>query len=283
MKRQGEIKFELKTMSPEEISFALDWAADEGWNPGVYDAESFYNADPKGFFIGELYGRPIGCISAVRYSNNYGFFGLFIVEEEFRRQWFGAYLARTALSYLGKRNIGLNGEPDKIDIYKKIGFKFAYNVLEFEATGKGHITKDITDAKDIPFEQLVKYDAKMFSAKRPDFLKTWISQPESSAICIYRNKKIQGFGVIRKSNSGFRIGPLFADTLNDAETIYVALSSTAPHENIYLEIPEKNKAALALAKKFEMNKISQTSRMYSLYQPDFPLSNVFAFTNSELG
>ena len=55
-------------MRREEIAFAMDLAATEGWNPGLHDAECFYAADPGGFLIGELAGEPVGCISAVSYG-----------------------------------------------------------------------------------------------------------------------------------------------------------------------------------------------------------------------
>ncbi len=40
----------IKTMDRDELDIAVDWATAEGWNPGLYDAESFCNADLNGFF-----------------------------------------------------------------------------------------------------------------------------------------------------------------------------------------------------------------------------------------
>ena len=44
-------------MRREEVAFAIDLAAREGWNPGLHDAECFFAADPDGFLIGELQDR----------------------------------------------------------------------------------------------------------------------------------------------------------------------------------------------------------------------------------
>ena len=52
----------IRNMSEHELALALDWAAAEGWNPGLDDARCFYAADPNGFFLGELDDRPAGCI-----------------------------------------------------------------------------------------------------------------------------------------------------------------------------------------------------------------------------
>ena len=37
----------VRTMSRDEIDLAVDWAAAEGWNPGLQDADCFYTADPR--------------------------------------------------------------------------------------------------------------------------------------------------------------------------------------------------------------------------------------------
>jgi hypothetical protein len=39
----------IRVMRPEEIAFAADWAAAEGWNPGLADAACFATVDPEGF------------------------------------------------------------------------------------------------------------------------------------------------------------------------------------------------------------------------------------------
>ena len=51
--------FVIRQMTMGDMELAVDWAAEEGWNPGISDAACFYNTDPQGFFIGELNGEPI--------------------------------------------------------------------------------------------------------------------------------------------------------------------------------------------------------------------------------
>ena len=56
-------------MTSDEVErIAVEWAAKEGWNPGIYDAPCFYGTDPKGFFAGFFGEEPIACISAVAYD-----------------------------------------------------------------------------------------------------------------------------------------------------------------------------------------------------------------------
>ena len=43
-------------MTKEEIAVAVNWAAAEGWNPGLHDADCFWPVDPEGFFCAEKDG-----------------------------------------------------------------------------------------------------------------------------------------------------------------------------------------------------------------------------------
>ncbi len=76
-------------MTREQLDMAIGWAADEGWNPELHDAESFWVTDPAGFFMGFLNDEPVSSISAVRYGKGFGFIGFFMVKPELRGKGFG--------------------------------------------------------------------------------------------------------------------------------------------------------------------------------------------------
>ena len=94
-------------MSREEIDTAIDWAAIEGWNPGLHDAGCFYAADPTGFFMGKIGDTPVATMAAVRYGAHFGFAGLYIVKPEYRKKGYGIQIWNKSLDYLAKRTIGL--------------------------------------------------------------------------------------------------------------------------------------------------------------------------------
>ena len=74
----------IRSMTRPEFDLALDWAAAEGWNPGLHDAAAFHAADPEGFLIGLLDGQPVAMISAVRHGQDFGFIGFYIVKPGWR-------------------------------------------------------------------------------------------------------------------------------------------------------------------------------------------------------
>ena len=59
----------IRPMRADEISLAIDWAAAEGWNPGLADAACFGAVDPEGFLIGELDGEAAATISCSALSS----------------------------------------------------------------------------------------------------------------------------------------------------------------------------------------------------------------------
>jgi hypothetical protein len=76
---------EIRVMRRSELDVAIGWAAQEGWNPGLADAECFQATDPNGFLLGLVRGEPVASISVVRYEGGFGFLGFYIVRPDMRR------------------------------------------------------------------------------------------------------------------------------------------------------------------------------------------------------
>jgi Acetyltransferase (GNAT) domain/Acetyltransferase (GNAT) family len=282
----SDINFEIRLMTPSEVGIAIEWAAAEGWNPGLYDAQCFYRADPLGFLIGLLEGVPIAIISAVKYSSTFGFIGFYIVKPQYRGHSYGPLIGKAALAYLEGCNVGLDGVVEKQSNYQSLGFNMAYRNIRYQGLGGGAFPANnaIVNLESIPFEELCKYDKLFFPALRNDFLKCWIEQPQSAALGILDDGKIAGYGVIRTCSSGFKIGPLFADTPEYAELLFLALKSFAPKESpVFLDVPEINSDALALATRHKMTISFETARMYTGPFPDLPLDRLYGVTSFEIG
>lgn len=273
-------------MTRDELDIAIDWAADEGWNPGIYDGDSFYNTDPEGFFMGFVDDKPISCISAVKYNSNFGFIGLYIVKPEYRNKGYGNKIWNKALKYLEGRNIGLDGVVTQQENYKKSGFKFAYNNARYEYKSKKFPLQDssIVSISSINFEQLNTYDRQFVPAERKVFLSCWIKQPESCTLVSLENNNICGYGMIRKCRTGYKIGPLFAQSFSVADSLFQSLDNSIPEDSpVFLDIPEINPAAIKLVEKYSMQKVFSTARMYTGNFPGLPVDKIFGVTSFELG
>ena len=212
-------------MKRNELHLAVDWAAKEGWNPGLHDAELFYHGDPEGFFAGEIDGRIVAVGSAVCYDNNFAFCGLYIVDPAFRGRGLGLALTTARLEYCGDRNVGIDGVLENVDIYQRVGYKPFYmnhrfqteaNVQEFNSKNIGHIS-------EAHLPDIVEYDRWCFPANREAFVRAWIEQPEAKALVFGGVGQTRGYAVRRQCQEGYKVGPLFADDGHVAGELFKAL------------------------------------------------------------
>jgi GNAT superfamily N-acetyltransferase len=273
-------------MTLNDVKIAVDWAAIEGWNPGLYDAECFFSADPNGFFIGEVENKPIATISAVKYGNTFGFIGFYIVKPEYRGQGYGIQIWNAAMKYLHHQNVGLDGVISQQDNYIKSGFKLAYRNIRYKGISRSQPfeNEQIVELSDLPFQIIDSYDSRFFPDNRSTFIKSWIKQPKSYAIGMLRDQKLLGYGVIRKCLHGYKIGPLFSDDPKTAESLFRALTvGIKSSEPIFLDVPKINQEAVALAESHHMKPVFETARMYTVKNPELPLNQVFGVTSFELG
>jgi len=297
----------IRTMRAGEVGLAIDWAAREGWNPGLHDAASFYAADADGFLIGEVDGRPAAVISAVQYGDDFGFIGLYIVAPAMRGRGYGLAIWRAAMARLAGRNIGLDGVVAQQENYRKSGFRFAYNNARYAGVGGGDLSRHprsprlterggdggggggdgvtVAELSSARFADIAAYDRRFFPAERDAFLRAWLAQPGAAALGVHSDGgELAGYGVIRSCREGHKIGPLFADSPAIARALFDALAARAsPGAPVFLDIPERNSDARALAESRGMQKVFETARMYTGDFPDLPLDNLFGVTTFELG
>ena len=273
----------IRTMSRAELDRAVGWAAAEGWNPGLNDADAFYVADPSGFFAGVLDGEPVASISLVAYDAQFSFLGLYIVQPAHRGKGLGLRLWRKALAQHGTPLVGLDGVVAQQENYKKSGFQLAYRNVRYRGVVAGKPSARLVAADAVPFDRLLAHDREFFPAPRSDFLRGWIKPADGKALVAINDGEIAGFGVIRACLEGLKIGPLYAESERIAEELLIALATTARGDTIYLDVPAPNAAAIRLAERHGMKPVFETARMYTGAAPDLPLSRLFGVTSFELG
>src|SRR5690606_7258828 len=115
----------LRSGSAAEFAVAVEWAAAEGWNPGLDDLAAFHGTDPYGFFMGWIGSKPVSSISVVRYGATFGFLGFYIVHVDHRGTGAGLATWNHGMAYLQGRTVGLDGVVSQQANYRKCGFVLA--------------------------------------------------------------------------------------------------------------------------------------------------------------
>jgi ribosomal protein S18 acetylase RimI-like enzyme len=161
--------FRVQVMRPRDIALALDWAAAEGWNPGLADDACFASADPAGFLLGEIAGAPAATISVINYDDHFAFLGFYIVRPDFRGRGYGWRLWQAGIAHAGARTIGLDGVLAQQENYRKSGFTLAYRNVRYGGLVSAPSASDMVALAAIPFAILAEEDATVFPAARPAF------------------------------------------------------------------------------------------------------------------
>jgi len=283
----------IRNMSRPEVDLLVSWAADEGWNPGLHDAELFWRTDPQAFVAADLGDELIGGGAITSYGGEFGFMGFFIVRPEFRGRGLGNRLWYVRRERLLERlqpgaAVGMDGVFNMQAYYAKGGFAFSHRDIRYQYDGKAPVAPEeegqaIVALAKTPFEQIRDYDRSCFPAPRVGFLKDWTSQPDALALGCLRNGRLSGYGVIRRCREGCKVGPLFADDPTAAEGLYARLAAFAAPGPLFLDVPENNPAALALARRHGMKEVFGCARMYLGPAPDLAHERIFGVTTFELG
>ena len=276
-------------MRPDEISIAVDWAAAEGWNPGLADDACFATVDPQGFLVGEIEGETAATVSCVNYSASFAFLGFYIVRADLRGRGYGLRIWNAAIAHAGPRVIGLDGVAAQQQNYRKSGFELAYANIRYGGTiaapeaPRAQVNAQVIALSEIPLADVEAYDATLFPAPRPAFLRAWIGAPGHVGRAVMRDGRLAGWGVIRPSRKGRKIGPLVADDRAAAEVVLSALLAGAGSGEIFLDVPGINHDAVALAQDLGLAPVFETARMYTGAIPPLRLERIFGVTSFELG
>jgi hypothetical protein len=283
--RTADPNFIVRRMRPHEVELTRTWATAEGWNPGLHTGPCFFATDPGRFFVGELDGQPVSCISCVAHDASFGFLGLYIVKPEFRGRGYGLETWRTGMAHLGTRNVGLDAVRAQQGNYERSGFAVAHDHVRYRGEGGGPSPAGVVRLSAVPFEDVLAYDRGCFPAPRPTFLRAWLALPESVALGCLREGRLAGFGVAQRGVEGFKVGPLFADDLAAAEVLLRGLTAETGGGAFFLDAPDgvENPAAAQLAGRFGMREVLRTARMYTRGRPRSDAGRVFGIASLELG
>lgn len=266
----------IRTLTLREIETLLQWAAAEGWNPGLDDAPAFQAADPDGFFGAFVDEQMVAGISAVAYDDRFGFIGLYISHPDWRGQGHGKAVWDHAMAYLGSRTVGLDGVVEQQANYRSMGFVPAYETVRMSGTladrgisGLGHAVVQPADVTVL--------DRTCFPAARGAFLSHWLSAPRSPMLH-RRDGVVDGYAVTRPCRDGHKIGPLFASGMDTALELLATQSGV-----LHVDVPTGQSAWLAELGQRGFIEGFKTMRMYKGEPPALDLSRVFAISTLELG
>lgn len=276
----------VRNLEPAEVRVALDWAAAEGWNPGLHDHDAFFAADPDGYFGLEVDGELAVTLSIVRYDERFAFMGFYICRPDLRGRGLGLELFETALTRCDAAVVGLDGVLEQEPNYARDGFVTAHHSVRFGGRPDVVVSRDdgirVLDAGDVDALVAFEREHHVFPAPRRAFLERWIAAPGTTTYAVGDDGRIDGYGVVRPCRDGHKIGPLFGTDRTTAERLLAALL-TQTDGHLVLDVPVPNADGSAMARDLGLEPVFETARMYRGPDPGLHLDRVFGITSFELG
>lgn len=239
-------------MTQHDLDFAVQMARDEAWiseDQNVFRA--FLYHDPKGCFIAEKNGDPVGMCIATPYRHA-GFFGELIVRPEHRGQGIGSRLLETAIDYLKKKNIRsiyLDAVPEAAPLYERYGFRKICTSFRFSGKLKGLEDKRVRAMRKWDLEPVCALDRTAFGEDRQFFLK-WVSfmAPDFAKV-LTKDEKIIGYITARYTEKGISIGPwIMPQDTENPEGLLCSLAASTFHETLNLGVLETSQKSIGLLK-----------------------------------
>ena len=260
----------IRPLALAEVGTLLQWAATEGWNPGLEDAAAFRAADPEGFLGIFVDGIFAAGISAVAYDDAFGFIGLYIGHPAYRGRGLGRAVWDAGMARLGERTIGLDGVPAQLSNYRSMGFEAAYETVRM--TGRPqNLEEEGTAVESV--EQIMGIDRTCFPAPRPTFLAEWLKPPRRVLMLD------GGYGVVRQCVTGSKVGPLFAPSTDVALRLLGALTAGT----VSIDVPVAQAAFVTALMEAGFTASFSTTRMYRGQNLGPTSAQVFGITSLELG
>ncbi len=251
-----------RQMTLADLETVLDWAADEGWNPGLDDAAAFLAADPEGFFLTEVQGAPIAAISVVNHSPDFAFLGLYLCRPSHRGRGIGYALWQHALAHAGNRTVGLDGVTEQQQNYVKSGFVHAGSTVRYAGRVDPASDYAIRLAHSNETDRLVAMEAEASGWEKATYLSAWFAPADSRKTFVLEDHgKVEGVVTVRKCRSGAKIGPLIAtDTVAALRLLRHAADAINPE--LMLDVPASSAPLDALCRRLGLEATFHTARMY---------------------
>ncbi|MGB8700729.1 MAG: GNAT family N-acetyltransferase, partial [Thermosynechococcaceae cyanobacterium] len=218
------------------------------------------------------------------------FIGLYIVRSQWRGRGYGMQLWEAALQQLTARMdgdrpcIGLDGVLDREADYGQAGFKAAYHHARhvYEPAASDGIPEAVIPLADVPLAAIAGYEVRLFPASRELFLDPWI-RLAGAAYGVMEQGRLVGYGVLRPCRQGFKIGPLFADSIEIADRLFLALTHRCVGQFVFIDIPTINPSFSKFVARYGLQPVFTCVRMYRGHEPRLDVERIFGITTLELG
>jgi hypothetical protein len=216
-RRKMEAEYTIAPAKPDEFAMIETIQYNLGWDPFKNSYQVIKELSPGGVFFGKLAGKIISSIIAMKYSEQFGFIGVYWVKKEHRGNGRGYQIFVKAMEYLsGCEILALDAVDDQVKNYEKWGFQVACNSIKrmtrvVPAVDALRTTTVLSEGK-ASLERVIAFQEKMLPALTGRHLKSSFSIGIPFMSIDKTTNEVRGYCIATKCHSGYAIAPLIAET-----------------------------------------------------------------------
>ncbi|MCM4172789.1 N-acetyltransferase [Arenibacter sp. TNZ] len=232
----------VRLMDNADISGAMQLVFDENWNQTKEDWRMLLGLNSNLCLVAVYNGAVVGTVTAVNYKDQVAWIGMMLVSKNFRGLGISKTLLNTVIEKLGDcKSIKLDATPAGIPVYRKLGFHEELEINRMVTTEiKGNTDKrNIAHIKLISeddIEELLQLDLKIFGADRFELINSLINRNGYKTWCILRNERIVGYVLGRIGLNFFQVGPLMAETVDDAVNLLETILEQCVGQSVVIDV-----------------------------------------------
>jgi GNAT superfamily N-acetyltransferase len=257
---------EIRNFERGDVDFALGQKLREGWAVSREQFEVYLEHDPDGCFVAMDGDQPVGMVTTACFGPS-GWVGNLIVEPRCRGRGSGRALMEHGLDRLrgrGTTTVRLEGDPEGIPLYRKLGFVDEFESCRFTLSGSrvrpalGDSAVETVSPGDL--DEVAALDAEIFGADRRRFLGLKLACAELAVVRRPNGRTVASL-LAAPTDRGFRIGPCVALSRADARCLIAAAIVAASGRPVLIGVPAPNTEALAMLAEMGFEKGPSSLRM----------------------
>jgi hypothetical protein len=259
--------FHVEKMQVSDFPFAVQLANTMNWNMTVEDFEFMVKLEPLGCFVQFCRQERIGIATSVGFGK-VGWFGNFVVKEDYRGEGAGSILIKHAINYLknnGVETIGLYAYPHLVKFYESFGFEPDIDFLVLQGEVSFPTAQEMQKAaekKDVP--EVIALDRRYFGVDRRKLLEPILFSKGNLCYVSTENKEITGYVAAKIYDKIAEVGPLIckADHVKASILLLKTILNKLDGFNVFIYIPKKETELLNILHKAGLKEDFTVVRMF---------------------
>ena len=216
---------QIRKLQSGDIPGAMELVLAEGWNQTEKDWDILIRNPHNVCLAAVMEKKIIGTATAMNYGNKVAWIGMVLVGKDFRGRGISKMLLFSLFEQLKSiKSVKLDATPAGQPVYQKLGFENEYTMTRMVCPNVGQLppaTGEIVPQKiqkeDVP--AILELDRAAFGADRSPLLEAFIANFPEKGFMIKRDGKISGFALGRRGNKYHQVGPVTADSADDARIL----------------------------------------------------------------